>query len=182
MRTQDVKEAPGVGVRVINLPSPAGAGMYLREANELLRRAIITGYFEPQLRRLGYKRTQRRHPSYRARALSRDHVLYLFFDISTGSEYPDGDEWFIVDYVFPFSRELPDTLKSPDYFTRLMSGGRRMSWRHRELVRYKIGRVKRLDEALDFIDRKAQELAKALKAASVIGRGVKRAARSARPT
>jgi len=25
----------------------------------------------------------------------------IFFDIETGADYPDGDEWFIADFLFP---------------------------------------------------------------------------------
>ena len=27
-------------------------------------------------------------------------LLHIFFDIETGSDYPDGDEWFIAEIFF----------------------------------------------------------------------------------
>jgi hypothetical protein len=144
--------------------------MQLADANEVLRKAVISNYFEPELRKLGYKPSRQKHPHYEKPGLSRDGYIHLFFDTSTGNDYPDGDEWFIVEYLFPYVVELPDPLKSPDYFTRLTgSQGKaaKVFWRHRELIRYRHGKIKRLDEALAFMHRKAQELVKSLQDAAV---------------
>ena len=29
-------------------------------------------------------------------------LLHVFFDVETGSDYPDGDEWFIVEYAISY--------------------------------------------------------------------------------
>lgn len=144
--------------------------MQLAQANELLREAVIAAYFAPELRKLGYRSSKQKHPQYASKGLSQDGYIHLFFDLRTGSDYPDGDEWFIVEYVFPYDVEIPDSLKSPDYFTRLTAPQPKQSkvlWRHRELIRYRHGKIKRLDEALAYIHHKAQELAKALEEAAV---------------
>ena len=49
--------------------------------------------------------------------------LLHFFDVDTGSDYPDGDEWFIVDLLFPYDVKLPDNLKGTDYFTTISTDG-----------------------------------------------------------
>ena len=36
------------------------------------------------------------------------HLLHIFFDIETGADYPDGDEWFIADFLFPYDMKIPD--------------------------------------------------------------------------
>jgi len=144
--------------------------MHLAQANEVLRQAIIDTYFKPELHKLGYKPSRQRHPHYGKPGVSRDGYLHLFFDTGTGNDYPDGDEWFIVEYLFPYEVELPDPLKSPDYFTRLtgtQGKGAKVFWRHRELIRYRHGKIKRLDEALAFLHRKAQELVTTLEDAKV---------------
>jgi hypothetical protein len=84
-------------------------------------------------------------------------LLHVFFDIETGSDYPDGDEWFIVDMLFPHDVKIPDNLKGTDYFTTLSSGDATY-WHHRELIRYKYGKSKKLDEALGFLESKYKEL------------------------
>jgi hypothetical protein len=144
--------------------------MQLTQANEVLRQAVIGTYFEPELRKLGYKSSRQKHPHYGKPGLSREGYIHLFFDTGTGNDYPDGDEWFIVEYLFPYVVELPDPLKSPDYFTRLTgTQGKvpKVFWRHRELIRYRHGKIKRLDEALAFIHRKTQELVSILQDAKV---------------
>ncbi len=146
--------------------------MYFREANEILRRAVLTVYFEPGLSKAGYSQIEEKHPEYGGKGFSKGGLLRIFFDLSTGLEYPDGDEWFITEFFLPLDTELPDRLKSPDYFTRYTSG-EKVYWRHRELVRFRYGKVKRLQEAFDFIIRKSEELTKNLQDASVTEKSTK---------
>ena len=85
--------------------------------------------------------------------------LHVFFDVETGSDYPDGDEWFIVEMLFPHDMELPDNLKGTDYFTTLHAAGEdKTIWHHRELIRFKYGKSKKLDDALEFLESKYKEL------------------------
>lgn len=86
------------------------------------------------------------------------NLLHLFFDIETGYDYPDGDEWFMAEFLFPYNIKLPDTLKGPDYFSTMSVGEGKNFWRHRELIRYKYGKSKKLEESLDFIEKKYREL------------------------
>ncbi len=86
------------------------------------------------------------------------NLLHLFFDIETGSDYPDGDEWLMAEFLFPYSIKLPDNLKGPDYFSTMSVGEGKSFWRHRELIRYKYGKSKKLEESLDFIEKKYREL------------------------
>jgi hypothetical protein len=85
-------------------------------------------------------------------------LLHIFFDIETGSDYPDGDEWFFVEMIFPFDIKIPDNLKGPDYFTRFAIEDKKNFWYHRELIRYKYGKSKKLDESLEFLNTKYKEL------------------------
>ncbi len=85
-------------------------------------------------------------------------LLHIFFDIDTGSDYPDGDEWFIVEFLFPHDLKLPDNLKGPDFFTTISVEGGKTYWHHRELVRYKYGKSKKLTDALEFLESKYKEL------------------------
>ncbi len=86
------------------------------------------------------------------------NLLHLFFDIDTGSDYPDGDEWFMAEFIFPYSIKIPDSIKGPDYFSTISVGDGKNFWRHRELIRYKYGKSKRLEEALGFIEKKYKDL------------------------
>lgn len=143
--------------------------MNLKEANELFRRAIIKAYFEPQLLKIDYRKSQVKHPNISDDGLTLDNNLHVYFDILTGNDYPDGDEWFSVEYIFPHGMKLPDNLKGPDYFTTLaIPNGEGHYWRHRELVRFKYGKSKKLEEALGFIDRKYKELSKELYESGVV--------------
>ena len=90
--------------------------------------------------------------------LMKSNLLHLFFDVETGADYPDGDEWFIVEIVFPHSVDLDDALKGPDFFTALSLEDSSAYWRHRELIRYKYGKSKKLNDALDFLESKYTEL------------------------
>ena len=142
--------------------------MNLKEANEIFRRAIIKAYFEPQMLKMDYRKSQARHPGIPEDGLTLDNVLHLYFDVVTGNDYPDADEWFSVEYIFPHSVKLPDGLKGPDYFTTLSVSDGKHYWRHRELVRFKYGKSKKLAESLEFLDKKYKELSKSLHDSGVI--------------
>jgi len=85
------------------------------------------------------------------------NLLHIFFDIDTGSDYHDGDEWFIVDFLFPYSIKVPDSIKGPDYFTTIAIEGDKNYWHHREMIRYKYGKSKKLQESLNFLESKYKE-------------------------
>ena len=85
-------------------------------------------------------------------------LLHIFFDVETGSDYPDGDEWFIVELLFPHDINLPDKLKGTDYFTKISVENDKTFWHHRELIRYKYGKSKKLNDALEFLESKYKEL------------------------
>ena len=133
-------------------------GLNISEANMIFRRSIIVGFFEPRLLGLDFKKSPVRHPSIADGGLMQSDLLHVFFDVETGSDYPDGDEWFIADMLFPFDAALPDQLKGADYFTTIPAGDGKTYWHHRELVRFKYGKSKKLADALDFIDSKYREL------------------------
>lgn len=140
----------------------------LKEVNEIFRRAIIRAYFEPELLKMDYHKSSVKHPLIVDDGLTVEDILHLYFDISTGIDYPDGDEWFTVEYLLPFNVKLPDNLKGLDYFTTLSVSDGKHFWRHRELVRFKMGKSKRLAESLTFIDKKYKELSKAVHDSHVI--------------
>jgi len=139
----------------------------LNEINEIFRRALIKMYFEPELIKLGYRKSDVKHPTISDDGLTSNNFLHLYFDIKTGSDYPDGDEWFMVEYLFPYSVKLPDKIKGPDYFTTVSLEDGKNYWRHRELIRYKYGKAKKLSEALEFVDKKYKELRNTLEESSV---------------
>lgn len=132
--------------------------MNLSEVNKVFRKSIIKGYFEPRLLNLDFKKSNIKHPSIQDDGLMQTNLLHLFFDIDTGSDYPDGDEWFMAEFLFPYSMKIPDTIKGPDYFSTVSVGDGKNFWRHRELIRYKYGKSKKLEESLDFIEKKYKEL------------------------
>jgi hypothetical protein len=134
----------------------------LKEVNEIFRRAIIRAYFEPELLKMDYRKSSVKHPLIVDDGMTVEDILHLYFDISTGIDYPDGDEWFTVEYLLPFDVKLPDSLKGLDYFTTLSVSDGKHFWRHRELIRFKMGKSKRLVESLVFIDKKYKELSKAI--------------------
>jgi hypothetical protein len=142
----------------------------LNEINAIFRKAIIKAYFEPELIKLGYRKSSVKHPSIAEDGLTSDDHLHMYFDLDTGSDYPDGDEWFMVEFLFPYNIKLPDKVKGPDYFTTLSMDEGKNFWRHRELIRYKYGKSKKLNEALTFIDKKYKELHDALEQSSAIGK------------
>lgn len=132
--------------------------MNINEANKIFRKSIIKGFFEPRLLNLDFKKSAVRHPAIGDEGLMQSDLLHIFFDVDTGSDYPDGDEWFIVELLFPHDVKLPDSLKGVDYFTTVAAGDGKTFWHHRELIRYKHGKSKKLDEALGFMESKYKEL------------------------
>ena len=129
----------------------------INEANKVFRKSIISGFFEPQLVKLDFKKSPVKHPTISDDGLMQSDLLHIFFDVDTGADYQDGDEWFIVDLLFPHDTKLPDELKGTDYFTTIAAGEKTL-WHHRELIRYKYGKSKKLDAALDFLESKYKEL------------------------
>lgn len=115
-----------------------------------------------------YHKSLVKHPFIQEDGLTIEDVLHLYFDIITGNDYPDGDEWFTMEYLIPFNIKLPDYLKGPDYFTTISILEDKHFWRHRELIRFKYGKSKKLLESLEFIDKKYRELSKAIHDSSVI--------------
>ncbi len=132
--------------------------MNIIEANKIFRKAIIKGFFEPQLLNLDFKKSNVKHPSISDDGLMQSKLLHVFFDVDTGSDYPDGDEWFIVDLLFPYDVKIPDSIKGIDYFTVLSVENGKNFWHHRELLRFKYGKAKKLEESLQFIEKKYKEL------------------------
>lgn len=135
----------------------------INEANKIFRKSLIKGFFEPQLVSLDFKKSGVKHPSINDGGLMQSNLLHIFFDIETGSDYPDGDEWFIVEFLFPYDVQLSDNLKGADYFTTISVEDKKTYWHHRELVRYKYGKSKKLTDALDFLESKYKELHDLLK-------------------
>ncbi len=131
--------------------------MNINEANKIFRKSIIKGFFEPQLINLDFKKSTIKHPLINDDGLMQTDLLIIFFDIETGSDYPDGDEWFIVEMFSPYGVSLPDNLKGSDYFTTVSEDDKTF-WHHRELIRYKYGKSKKLDDALEFLESKYKEL------------------------
>ena len=132
--------------------------MNITDVNKIFRKSIIKGFFEEELVKVDFKKSSIKHPVISGDGLMQSHLLHIFFDIETGSDYPDGDEWFIADFLFPYSMQIPDSIKGADYFTTIPIEGNKNFWHHREMVRYKYGKTKKLSEALEFIDTKYKEL------------------------
>ena len=130
----------------------------INEANKIFRTSIIKGFFEPQLVNLDFKKSSVKHPTIIEDGLMQSDLLHVFFDVETGSDYPDGDEWFIVELLFPHDISLPDNLKGTDYFTTISVENDKTFWHHRELIRYKYGKSKKLNDALEFLESKYKEL------------------------
>jgi len=125
--------------------------------NKIFRKSIIKGYFEPELLNLDFKKSNIKHPMIHDDGLMQSNLLHVFFDIDTGSDYPDGDEWFIVDYLFPYSIKIPDSIIGPDYFITIAVEGEKNYWHHREMIRFKYGKSKKLIESLQFLESKYKE-------------------------
>jgi len=132
--------------------------MDITEANKFFRKSIIKGFFEETLLTLDFKKSNIKHPNIPGDGLMQSLLLHIFFDVDTGLDYPDGDEWFIVDFLFPYGIKIPDSIIGPDYFTTISIGTNKNFWHHREMIRYKYGKTKKLSESLKFIDCKYKEL------------------------
>jgi len=128
------------------------------EANKIFRKSIIKSFFEEELVKLDFKKSSIKHPTISGDGLMQSNLLHIFFDIETGADYPDGDEWFIADFLFPYSMNIPDEIKGADYFITISVEEGKNIWHHREMVRYKYGKTKKLTEALEFLDTKYKEL------------------------
>ncbi len=131
--------------------------MNISESNQIFRKSILRGFFEPRLLNLDFKKSPIKHPSITDDGLMQSDLLHIFFDLDTGSDYPDGDEWFIVDMLFPYDVKLPDHLMGSDFFTTLSVEEGKTFWHHRELIRFKYGKSKKLIDSLDFIETKYKE-------------------------
>ena len=136
--------------------------MNINEANKIFRKSIIKGFFEPNLVKLDFKKSGIKHTSITDDGLMQSELLHIFFDVDTGSDYPDGDEWFIVEFLFPYDVKLPDNLKGADFFTTLSLEDGKTYWHHRELLRFKYGKSKKLTDALEFLESKYKEFHKLL--------------------
>jgi len=130
----------------------------ISQINKIFRQSIIKGFFEPELVKLDFKKSNVKHPVISDDGLMQSNLLHVFFDTDTGSDYPDGDEWFIVDFLFPYSIKIPDSLKGTDYFTTISIEKDKNFWHHREMIRYKYGKSKKLQEAIGFIETKYKDL------------------------
>jgi len=130
----------------------------ITDVNIIFRKSIIKGFFEDKLVNLDFKKSAIKHPTINGDGLMQSRLLHIFFDIETGAENPDGDEWFIADFLFPYDMKIPDSVKGADYFTTIPIEGNKNFWHHREMVRYKYGKTKKLSEALEFLDTKYKEL------------------------
>ncbi len=132
--------------------------MNIIEANKIFRKSIIKSFFEEELVKLDFKKSNIKHTAISGDGLMQSNLLHIFFDIETGADYPDGDEWFIADFLFPYSMNIPDEIKGADYFITISVEEGKNFWHHREMVRYKYGKTKKLTEALEFLDTKYKEL------------------------
>ena len=132
--------------------------MNIIEANKIFRKSIIEGFFEEGLVKLDFKKSNIKHATISGDGLMQSNLLHIFFDIETGADYPDGDEWFIADFLFPYSMNIPDEIKGADYFITISVEDGKNFWHHREMVRYKYGKTKKLTEALEFLETKYKEL------------------------
>ena len=128
------------------------------EVNKVFRKSIINEFFINELMKIDFKKSAIKHPSISEDGLMQSNLLHLYFDVETGSDYPDGDEWFIAEFLFPYDMKLPDNLKGTDYFTTIFVEEGKNFWHHRELIRYKYGKSKKLTESLSVIDQKYKEL------------------------
>ncbi len=130
----------------------------ITEVNKIFRKSIINEFFIEELMRLDFKKSGIKHPTISEGGLMQSNLLHMFFDVETGSDYPDGDEWFIAEFLFPYDMKLPDNLKGTDYFTTIFVEEGKNYWHHRELIRYKYGKSKKLIESLNFIEQKYKDL------------------------
>ena len=132
--------------------------MNISEINKIFRKSIIKEFFIEELMNLDFKKSSIKHPVISSDGLMQSHLLHIFFDIETGADYPDGDEWFIAEFLFPYDMKIPDSIKGVDYFTTISTNDNKTFWHHREMVRYKYAKSKKLTESLLFLDTKYKEL------------------------
>jgi len=130
----------------------------ITDVNIIFRKSIIKGFFEDKLVNLDFKKSAIKHPTISGDGLMQSRLLYLVFDIETGADYPDGDVWFIADFLFPYYMKMSDEIIGPDYFTTIPTTDNKKFWHHREMIRYKYGKTKKLSEALEFLEVKYKEL------------------------
>ena len=52
---------------------------------------------------MDYHKSSVKHPLFPGDGLTVEDILHVYFDISTGDDYPDADEWFTVEYLLPYS-------------------------------------------------------------------------------
>tara|TARA_B100000745_G_scaffold269667_1_gene196258 strand:+ start:179 stop:616 length:438 start_codon:yes stop_codon:yes gene_type:complete len=130
----------------------------ISEINKIFRKSIIKGFFVEELMNNDFKKSNIKHPIISGDGLMQSHLLHIFFDIETGADYPDGDEWFIAEFLFPYDMKIPDSIKGVDYFTTISTNDNKTFWHHREMVRYKYAKSKKLTESLLFLDTKYKEL------------------------
>ena len=132
--------------------------MNIIQVNKIFRKSIIEGFFAEELMNLDFKKTNVKHPTISDDGFMQSRLLHIFFDIETGADYPDGDEWFIADFLFPYDMKIPDSIKGGDYFTTIPTTDNKIFWHHREMIRYKYGKTKKLTDALEFLETKYKEL------------------------
>ena len=130
----------------------------ITDVNIIFRKAIIKGFFEDELLNIDFKKSTVNHPTINGEGLMQSRLLHIFFDIETGADYPDGDEWFIADFLFPYNMKISDEIIGSDYFTTISTADNKNFWHHREMMRYKYGKTKKLTEALEFLETKYKEL------------------------
>src|SRR5207248_5378641 len=72
-----------------------------------------------------YHKSPVKHPMIQEDGLTVEDLLHLYFDITTGNDYPDGDEWFTIEYLIPLNSKPFSTDRKS---TRLNSSHRTMSY------------------------------------------------------
>jgi len=78
----------------------------ITEVNRIFRKSIINEFFIPELTKLDFKKSNVKHPEIPTDGLMQSNLLHIFFDVETGNDYPDGDEWFITEFLFSISNEI----------------------------------------------------------------------------
>jgi hypothetical protein len=119
----------------------------ITDVNIIFRKSIIKGFFEDKLVNLDFKKSAIKHPTINGDGLMQSSLLHIFFDIE-----------FIADFLFPYDMKIPDEIIGPDYFTTIPATDNKNFWHHREMIRYKYGKTKKLSEALEFLEVKYKEL------------------------
>jgi len=106
----------------------------ITDVNIIFRKSIIKGFFEDKLVNLDFKKSAIKHPTINGDGLMQSRLLHIFFDIETGADYPDGDEWFIADLLFPYNMKISDEIIVPDYFTTIPPTDNKNFLHHREMI------------------------------------------------